>query len=167
MCNSNISIYPEMILRTSSQDVDEVLSPKVQAVIEKLSKTMNDYSHCVGLAANQIGSELNIFVADASKNKFINSKYGFVVVVNPLLVESYGEVSSREGCMSIPDLTGNVARAQRAIFEGLDENGNMQTYEVEDFEARVFLHELDHLSGRVFLDRVNSSKEVFVRKSYS
>lgn len=127
---------------------------------------MDSYSHCVGLAANQIGSDLNIFIADASKNKNSESKYGNVVVINARIVSRKGSETNREGCMSVPDLTGNVSRATQIEVIAFDETGNEVAYEIADFEARVFQHEIDHLAGKVFLDRVTSARDVFTRKKY-
>jgi peptide deformylase len=127
---------------------------------------MNSFSHCVGLAANQIGSDLNVFVADAKKNPRENSEIGFVVIANAKIIEGSDFIVKREGCMSVPDLTGNVSRARRIFVKGMSVEGESVEYEVEDFEARVFQHEIDHLSGKVFLDRVKSSRDIFARKSY-
>jgi peptide deformylase len=75
-------------------------------------------------------------------------------------------VSGREGCMSVPDLTGDVARATRLVVRGLDAEGSERVLQVEGFEARAFQHELDHLDGLLFLDRVTSASAVFARKVY-
>jgi peptide deformylase len=162
---SEVIYYPDISLRTRARDVTDI-NDEVAGVIEELTTTMAAYGHCVGLAANQLGSDLNIFVADASKNTHEVSRYGFVVVLNPVVISTSGRVTRREGCMSVPDLTGNVGRAQSAVIGGLDVNGEYQTWEVSDFEARVFLHEIDHLMGKVFLDRVKSARDVFARKKY-
>ncbi len=166
MCEIKISIYPELVLRKQALYVENVSDSQVQDLVSKLLDVMDNYSHCVGLAANQIGSDLNVFVADASKNDRCDSKYGRVVLINPKLVESSGEQMAREGCMSIPELTGNVSRAKSALVEGFDADGKLIQYDVSDFEARVFLHEIDHLNGKVFLDRVKSSSDVFARKTF-
>ncbi len=165
MCVSDIVLYPERGLRAFARDVD-VINDEVSEVIAGLEETMEHYSHCVGLAANQIGSDLNIFVADASKNSSAHSKYDHVVVINARIVSKSDMEIMREGCMSVPDLTGNVSRAKNIVIEGLNESGEFQQFELSDFEARVFQHEIDHLNGKVFLDRVKSARDVFSRKSY-
>lgn len=166
MCESDIVFYPKDILRQPARDVTDVFDSEVVETIERLTKTMAAFDHCVGLAANQIGSDLNIFVADASKNKRSISEHGFVVVVNPRIQLGIERKTSREGCMSVPDLTGNVSRALSVKLEGLDGNGKPIELEAKDFEARVFQHEVDHLLGKVFLDRVSSARDVFARITY-
>ncbi len=169
MCNSdigNIVFYPDPILRARARDVTDVASEEVHDVIRRLTKTMAEFDHCVGLAANQIGSDLNIFVADASKNMRASSEYGLVVVINPLIVEHGNPIKQREGCMSVPDLTGNVTRAQHVIVAGIDPEGKSLELVAHDFEARVFQHEIDHVMGKVFLDRVTTARDVFTRRTY-
>jgi peptide deformylase len=94
------------------------------------------------------------------------SCHGELVVVNPVLVEASEPGLAREGCMSVPDLTGDVARATRVVVEGLAPDGTPLVVEADAFEARALLHELDHLDGRVFLDRVASPSSVFRRRVY-
>ncbi|MBV8692892.1 MAG: peptide deformylase, partial [Actinobacteria bacterium] len=81
-------------------------------------------------------------------------------------VEADQPVLAREGCMSVPDLTGDVARAARVVLQGLDADGNPRMVEASGFEARALLHELDHLDGLLFLDRVSSGRHVHARKTY-
>lgn len=160
--------YPAIILRQKTKDVLDIHDKLVQDTIEKLIAKMGESSHCVGLAANQIGSDMNMFVADASKNDRAQSSYGFVVVINPK-VEAFSVDDrdvKREGCMSIPDLTGNVSRAKHIQLSGMNEKGESIILTAHDFEARVFQHEYDHLQGKVFLDRVKSSRDLFARKVY-
>lgn len=166
MCTSEIVYYPDVTLRVVARNVTDVSDPHVVQVIENLTATMASFEHCVGLAANQIGSDLNIFVADASKNDRAESQFGFIVLINPVYVEKSGTLTKREGCMSVPDQTGNVARAERVTISGLDIYGNPVTLSANDFEARVFQHEIDHLAGKIFLDRVTSARDVFTRKTY-
>lgn len=166
MCIKEIVFYPDQILRSAAKTVSDVLDSKAQEVIAALKKTMDAYEHCVGLAANQIGSDLDIFVADASKNKRTKSEHGFIVMVNPKITERIDQVKMREGCMSVPDLTGDVLRYRQVTMVGLNEFGEERTTRASDFEARVFQHEIDHLAGKVFLDRVRSARDVYTRKSY-
>jgi len=166
MCNSEIVLYPDKVLRTQTQDVVDFFSEDFLSLVANLQNTMDSYEHCVGLAANQIGSNLNVFVADASKNKKAESKYGNILVVNAKILLQEGMEVGREGCMSVPDLTGNVHRARHIELMGQNEFGETITLKAFDFEARVFQHEIDHLNGKVFLDRVHSSRDVFSRKRY-
>ena len=109
---------------------------------------------------------MNIFVADASNNLKCKSIYGRVVLINPKLESTEGLEKLREGCMSVPDFTGDVTRAVCVEISGVNQDGQAVTLQACDFEARVFQHEIDHLSGKVFLDRVASSREVHTRKNY-
>ncbi|MFN8015516.1 MAG: peptide deformylase [Acidimicrobiia bacterium] len=166
MCNNEIVLYPNEILKSKTKSVDDVNSEEIQNYIDDLLNTMNAYNHCVGLAANQIGINYQIFVADASKNKSCNMSHGLIIAVNPKVTVSEGTEISREGCMSVPDLTGNVTRSVQLEFEARDRNGEVFNLSVNGFEARVIQHEIDHLNGKVFLDRVKSARDVYSRKKY-
>ncbi len=137
-----------------------------RALAEDLVDTMRVSPGCVGLAAPQIGAGVRAFVVDVTGHRKARSCHGTFVLFDPELVSCSGHEMSREGCMSVPDLTGDVARATTVTVAGLDGNGERRTFEVDAFEARAVLHELDHLDGLVFLDRVNGPHAVFPRKVY-
>ena len=100
-------------------------------------------------------------------HKKADSCHGPFVLFNPVLVLARHLELGREGCLSVPDLTGNVARATEVVIRGLTPEGTTRVIEANAFEARALLHELDHLDGRLFLDRVGSlSTDVFRRKRY-
>lgn len=166
MSNKEIVLFPNNILRAPAREVIDFKSEEFTETVRRLTEVMSLYAHCVGLAANQIGSDLNVFVADASKNIREKSDYGFVVVANAHIIEKSEFVVKREGCMSVPDLTGDVPRAKSVVVKGFDAQGNESLFKVKDFEARVFQHEIDHLQGKVFLDRVKSARDIFSRKTY-
>jgi peptide deformylase len=106
-------------------------------------------------------------VVDVTDHPKATSCHGELVLVNPRVVESSGAEVAREGCLSIPDLTANVRRATHVTIEALEPDGAARTIETEGFEARCLLHEIDHLDGLLFLDRVDSLKtDVFARKNY-
>ena len=95
------------------------------------------------------------------------SQHGRLIIVNPFVVDKQDIRLSREGCLSVPDYTGNVLRATRVILQGKDRRGNTLEIKAEGFEAIVLQHELDHLDGALFLDRVASLEtDVFRRKKY-
>jgi peptide deformylase len=166
LSNENIVIYPDSRLTEPAVNVTDFKDPLFLSVVEQLTNKMSLFGHCVGLAANQIGSYLNIFVADASKNNRETSKFGFVVVVNGEIVTMSGVEQKREGCMSVPDLTVDITRYESVVITGFDQNGDLVEYRVNGFEARVFQHEIDHLKGKVILDRAKSSRDIFIRKKY-
>jgi peptide deformylase len=120
-----------------------------------------------GIAAPQIGVAARAFCLDVSAHKRAKTNHGLVVMINPLVVASDGREVMREGCMSLPDLTANVGRAFALTVEGATPTGEPVRMDAEGFEARAFQHEIDHLSGLLFLDRVSSLlADVFPRKRY-
>lgn len=146
-----VLVYPDPILKQVSlparaEDAEEAL--------EDLIDTMRANDRCVGLAAPQIGIPLQVAVVDISKHPHGANSHGLVQLINPTIKEtSEGSKVSREGCLSLPDLTANVRRPKKATVqsEGYDES-----FVFSGFEARCVLHEIDHLNGILFLDRVDS-----------
>jgi peptide deformylase len=121
---------------------------------------------CVGLAAPQLGEEVRIVVVDVSEHPRATRHHGLLVLVNPVIKRSSGSEIAREGCLSIPDLTANVKRSTEVTVEASGTDGAIQSIEAEGFEARALQHEMDHLDGILFLDRVaNLTTDVFRRKS--
>lgn len=134
---------------------------------QDLVDTMRVSPGCVGLAAPQIGVGKRAFCLDLTGHPKVSEPHGLVVLFDPELVVAEGSEVGREGCMSVPDFTANVRRALRVIVRGIDMDGKERFYEAEGFEARAFQHELDHLDGKLILDRVASMKtDVFRRKVY-
>jgi peptide deformylase len=136
---------------------------EVDGVVEDLLDTMRSFDHCVGLAAPQIGHPLRIAVVDITGHPRAKDPHGLMVMVNPkVTARSEGSKVSREGCLSLPDLTANVRRPRRAtVAFGGDE------VDLKGFEARCVLHEIDHLDGILFLDRVASiTDDLFRRQEY-
>ncbi len=130
------------------------------AVVADLLDTMRSFGHCVGIAAPQIGELVRVAVVDCSGHPKAPGAHGELVLVNPVIVAASGSEVGREGCLSIPELTGNVRRATAITVEA-DE----LRLEAEGFEARAIQHEIDHLDGLLFLDRVESpATDVFRRK---
>ena len=161
-----IQEFPEPILKRPTKPVPKV-DDRIRALVDGLIKTMRHHPRCVGLAAPQVGSDARVAVMDSSVHpKAVHSR-GLIVLVNPVL-EILGEsVVSREGCLSVPDFTANVRRATRVAVRALDASGALQEYQLEGFEAIIAQHEVDHLDGTLFLDRVvNVKTDVFRRKNY-
>jgi peptide deformylase len=130
------------------------------AVVGDLLDTMRSFGHCVGIAAPQIGKLVRVAVVDCSGHPKAPESHGLLVLVNPVIVSATGSEIGREGCLSIPEFTGNVRRATEIAVEaeGL-------RVEAAGFEARAIQHEIDHLDGLLFLDRVESPvADVFRRK---
>jgi len=156
---------PESVLAAPCRPVTEIGAAE-RALAEHLFDTMAVSPGCVGLAANQIGVPIRAFVLDVTGHKKADACHGAFVLFNPELLEARNPEVAREGCMSVPDLTGDVARATELVVQGLDLDGQLRVITTNAFEARAVLHELDHLDGLVFLDRVASSSAVHRRKRY-
>jgi peptide deformylase len=142
-------------------------APAVLAVAEALVVTMRASPGCVGLAAPQIGESIRLFAVDVTGHRRARSCAGLVVLVNPRIVEQSADVTMREGCLSVPDFTGDVERAAEIMVEGFAPGSTSLVRIVADgIEARCLQHELDHLDGVLFTDRVMASSRVlFARKT--
>jgi peptide deformylase len=160
-----ILLYPDPILK---QVAETVVMPDetVDALVQDLLDTMLDAGHSVGVAAPQIGDSRRAVVVDVSNSKLgRDNNHGLLTMINPAVIEKSGSKTMREGCMSIPDYTGNVTRAEKIVVEFIDRDGRPRVIECSDFEAVAIQHEIDHLDGLLFLDRVSSLKtDLFRRK---
>jgi peptide deformylase len=157
---------PDPVLKRVADPVAGI-GEEERALAADLLDTMRVSPGCVGLAAPQIGVSIRAFSLDVTGHKKADSCHGEFVLFNPELVLARTLATAREGCMSVPDFTGNVARASEVVVRGLDIDGATRVVEANAFEARALLHEIDHLDGLLFLDRVSSLKtDVFRRKTY-
>ena len=156
---------PDPFLQRPSAKVGDV-DDRALALATDLLDTMRARPACVGLAAPQIGLGLRAFAVDVTGHRKARSCHGELVLFDPELVSAAGPEVAREGCLSIPDLTGDVARATEVVVRGTGVDGSECIVEADAFEARALLHELDHLDGFLFLDRVSSAHAVYRRKVY-
>jgi peptide deformylase len=158
--------YPAAVLKASAARIEP--GEEALALAADLVDTMRASPACVGLAAPQIGVGARAFCLDVTGHRKARSCAGLVVLLDPLIVERAGAEITREGCMSLPDFTGDVGRATRVVVEGLTPEGEARRYEADAFEARAFQHEIDHLDGLLFLDRISSpTTDLFRRKRYA
>jgi peptide deformylase len=166
MAVRSIRVYPDPILKRVSEPVVEI-DESVIGVVRDLVDTMLDAGHSVGVAAPQIGVLQRVVVVDVSKSKLgRDNHHGLLEMINPQIIESSGSKVMREGCMSVPDYTGNVTRAEQIVVEFTNPGGQLRVIEAGGFEAVAIQHELDHLDGLLFLDRVSSLKtDLYRRKS--
>lgn len=162
----HIRRFPDPILKHPTRLVERVDAP-VAKLINQMVATMRAHARCVGLAAPQVGSDLRVAVMDSSASPKADPGHGLLVLVNPQIVAAEGGSVRREGCLSLPDFTGNVRRAERVCVRAADEFGDARELWLDGFEAVIVQHEVDHLDGILFLDRVaNLATDVFKRKTY-
>jgi peptide deformylase len=156
--------YPDVRLAQVSVPVVEFGAELARRLVE-LEETMRAAPGGVGLAAPQVGWFVRVAIVDVSAKSGI-AHNGKLVLVNPDVFVREGEAVGREGCLSVPDYTGNVARAERIRLRAFDASGLAREYACEGYEARAVQHEIDHLDGLLFLDRLVSRRELFRRKNY-
>jgi peptide deformylase len=155
-----ILTYGHPILRQAARAVGDITG-ELQRLIDDMVETMYA-APGVGLAANQVGSPHRVFVANPSEDR---DPAQLLVLINPELVESDGEIVAEEGCLSIPEFREEVRRARRVLVRGLDRNERPIEVEGEDLLARIVQHELDHLDGVLFVDRLSPAKrDILLRK---
>jgi peptide deformylase len=163
-----IRVFPDPALKEKSAPVEGV-TVEVSSFIDDLVETMRNSPGGVGIAAPQVGMLRRIVVVDVSSHRRGSQEqnHGLLVLVNPEILAMGGKQVVREGCMSIPDYTANVQRAQWVLVDALGRDGGRKIVESIGFEAVAIQHEMDHLDGVLFLDRVVSVKtDLFRRKKY-
>lgn len=157
---------PDPVLSTRCTEVDPA-DPNVVQLAADLLATQRVSPGCVGLAANQVGIGWRVFSLDVSQHPKARTIHGEFVVVNPEVLSASRNDKGREGCMSVPDFTGDVKRATRLTVRGLlPVTGEQVDIETDAFEARALQHEIDHLDGFVFLDKVAGAHAIYPRKTY-
>jgi peptide deformylase len=133
------------VLRQHSTEIGRV-DDEVRRLVEDLYETM-DAARGVGLAANQVGVAKRVAVVDADGDRF--------VMINPTIIETEGRATAEEGCLSIPEIYGDVTRPDRVVIEALDLEGNVYRKDALGLKARAIQHEIDHLDGILFLDHLS------------
>jgi peptide deformylase len=157
---------PHPVLGTPGAPVDPG-HPATVRLAADLAATMRVSPGCVGLAAPQVGQAVQVFVVDVTGHPRAHTCHGLLVLCNARLVEASQWARSREGCLSVPDLTADVKRAGRVVVTGqLPGTGEVVEVVTDAFEARALQHEIDHCAGRLFLDRVSGAHAVHARKVY-
>ena len=157
---------PDPVLSRSSEPADP-RDPEVVQLAADLVATMRVSPGCVGLAAPQVGVGRQVFCVDVSTHPKARTHHGTFVLCNAAVVEASRNEKAREGCLSVPDLTGDVKRATRLVVTGqLPGAGESVVVETNAFEARALQHEVDHCNGLLFLDRVAGAHALYPRKVY-
>jgi len=140
-----IKEYGESILREKSLPVEKI-TPEILNLIKDMAETMYTASG-VGLAASQVGVPKRIILVDGEED-------GLIVLINPMIIKSEGEVAAEEGCLSVPDIYSQVKRSSKVTIKALSENGDPIEITNEGLIARALQHEIDHLDGILFIDRI-------------
>jgi peptide deformylase len=161
-----VVVAPARVLSEACAQADPA-DPAVAQLAADLLATMTVSPGCVGLAANQLGVSLRVFSLDVRDHPKTRSCHGRYVLCNPVILAATRNEKSREGCMSVPDFTGDIKRASRLTVEGvLPVSGERVTIVTDAFEARALQHEIDHLDGLLFLDRVADARAIHPRRTY-
>lgn len=157
---------PAPVLSSEAAEVDPTADDVVQLAAD-LVATMRVSPGCVGLAAPQVGVSSRVFCVDVSAHAKARTHHGTFVLCNAEVVSSSRNERAREGCMSVPDLTGDVRRAARLVVRGrLPGTGEEVELTTDAFEARALQHEIDHCAGLLFLDRVAGAHAIHARSTY-
>jgi peptide deformylase len=158
-----VRLYPDPILRQKSEIVD-LRDDRTADVVRDLWDTLDSHAG-VGIAAPQIGQSVRIIALDATRAKRPVPNHGRIVLINPEIIVAEGETSFREGCLSIPDLVARITRSERVTVAAMSVEGNPVAITAEGFEAVILQHEIDHLNGVLFIDRVRSARDLKIRNS--
>lgn len=155
-----IRSYPDPVLRSKAKPVEQ-FDGALQRLIGNMVETLYA-APGLGLAAPQVGESRRLFVYDLSVHE---GKHPLVVVINPEIIETSGKIVDDEGCLSVPHYRERVSRPTRVVLHGLDREGKEIDLVGEGLTARLFQHEMDHLNGMLFIDRLSSLKrDIFLRK---
>ncbi len=160
--------YPHPLLKKICHEVTGI-DREIHTLVQDLRDTMRAGPGSVGVAAPQIGVTLRVCVVDVSKSRNgRENNHGLLAMINPRIISCSGAAVMREGCMSVPDYTGDVERSTEIRVSFLDPQGETHEITASGFEAIALQHEMDHLDGILFLDRIVSVKTgLFRRKTYA
>lgn len=157
---------PATVLSRPGAQVDPS-DPEMVQLAADLVATMRVSPGCVGLAAPQVGVGVKMFCVDVTEHPKTRSHHGTFVLCNAEVVQASRNEKAREGCMSVPDFTGDVKRATRIVVAGqLPVTGEKVELTADAFEARALQHEIDHCDGLLFLDRAAGAHAIYPRKTY-
>ncbi len=145
--------FPHPVLRQKARRVEHI-DEAIHRLVEDMTETMYR-APGIGLAANQVGVARRVIVVDVSAGEAPENR---LVLINPEILHREGRVTTEEGCLSVPDLRENVTRAGRVVVRGLDLEGRRVEVEADDLLAVALQHEIDHLDGILFIDRISQLK---------
>jgi peptide deformylase len=164
MALREIRTYPDPVLRNKTSRVE-----RIDSTLDRLIEDMVETMHAapgVGLAANQVGVPLQLAVIDLSSRENEEQRHPLLVIINPELIIMEGSLLEEEGCLSIPDYTETVKRAARVKVRAQDRKGKQFELEAEGLMAKALQHEIDHLNGLLFVDRLSSLKKHLFKRRF-
>ena len=164
MALREIRTYPDPVLRNKTSRVE-----RIDSTLDRLIEDMVETMHAapgVGLAANQVGVPLQLAVIDLSSREDEEQRHPLLVIINPELLVMEGSVLEEEGCLSIPDYAEKVRRAARVKVRAQDRTGKQFELEAEGLMAKALQHEIDHLNGLLFVDRLSSLKKHLFKRRF-
>jgi len=153
----DLTTYPTPSLRKKCEPITEITDEVVQRVEAMYAKMYE--ANGVGLAAPQVGWNVRLCVINPTPDEAANQ----FVCVNPVITEMGGEATAEEGCLSLPDVHGNVPRYNKVTCKFYDLEGNLHEVQAEGLLARIFQHEIDHLDGRMIIDRMTPASRLSVK----
>ena len=159
MSVTKIRVYPDPILQVKAAEIENI-DGRVVDLAEDMAETMYA-APGVGLAAPQVGVSERLIVVDVRNTE---DTQGLITLINPEIIEVEGRVVEEEGCLSLPGITENVARAERVLVRGHDLNGREQEIEAEGLLAVALQHEIDHIEGILFIDRISRLKRGIIQR---
>ncbi|MDT8271984.1 MAG: peptide deformylase [Desulfomonilia bacterium] len=155
-----ILIYPETVLKQRAGEVD-IIDQELTSLVEDMKHIMYS-APGVGLAAPQVGQSRRLVLVDPTANREAGQ---LLVLINPVIAEKEGSCVDNEMCLSVPDISVDVPRAEHILVRGIDLSGKEIEIEADGYLARIFQHEIDHLDGTVILDYASSLKRsIYLRK---
>lgn len=151
--------YGEEVLRENAEKIEKV-DDSVKNLINKMKRIMIE-KNGVGLAAPQVGKSIQLIIVDPTVGE---DPKEFLPLINPEIIESEGEETGEEGCLSVPGILLEIKRSKTIKLKALDINGKEFTKEYSDFKARIIQHEIDHLKGTLIIDKISPLKRQLVKK---
>jgi len=156
-----IKKYPEKVLKEKAAPVENI-DAALQQLMDDMIETMH-HARGIGLAANQVGITKKLCVLDLGLRE---DKVPLIVLLNPVITEKEGVVDAEEGCLSIPGYLTSIKRAEKVIVKGINREGKDIEIEAEGLLARALQHEIDHLEGLLFIDRMSPVRREFFKRRY-
>lgn len=157
----DILTFPDQFLAQTAQPIENI-DGQLQTIIDQMAETMYK-APGVGLAAVQVGLDKSMIVYDIAPQ---DEEHDLHVLINPKIIDREGEIlSENEGCLSVPEFRADVKRSAKVLVEGVDRDGNPQRFDAEGLLAIVLQHEIDHLHGTLFIDRISKLKrQLYARR---